>query len=72
MIDYLPLQRHARPVGGESFAFRHADGVVGDGVQAVLRETGSRCCERKKSFDDRPLAKRAVAPVGSTCDGPAT
>ena len=28
--------------------------------------------ERRKSFADRPLAKRAVAPVGSTCDGPAT
>ena len=28
--------------------------------------------ERKKSLADNPLANRAVPPVGSTCDGPAT
>src|SRR5437868_4733872 len=27
---------------------------------------------RRKSFAVRPLAKRAVPPVGSTCEGPAT
>jgi hypothetical protein len=28
--------------------------------------------DRKKSFAVKPLAKRAVAPVGKTWDGPAT
>ena len=62
---------HARPVGRQAFFLGQQANVVGDRFQPRLGER-DHASGRRKSLADSPLANRAVPPVGSTCDGPAT
>ena len=48
------------------------DGGGADGVQARPRVASTQVVRLRKSKTERPEAKRAVRPVGSTWFGPAT
>ncbi len=58
-------------MAGEAFLLGEQQHVVGDRFAGPARVKWIMLLDRRKSLRDRPLANRAVAPVGSTCDGPA-
>ena len=58
-------------MAGQAFFLGQQANIIGDRAPGPLRYNAITLLPRTKSCAERPLANRAVPPVGSTCDGPA-